>query len=201
MSLINDVVGLEMKDGLPKCRCCKSRIYNNKGVYWAKAHDFSGGTYSDSIDPSTIYFVCKDCSPTFPRKEDCDYPWVYDNLPLTFTSRDFMYCNGATVYCDSSTIDGGYVYLLKAGDRYKIGTTDTIHKRIKALQTSCPYKIEVVLVVKSSDALTLEKTTHKLFKAHRRVGEWFEFDSKSLNACVDFLSENGSKVLLGEEHQ
>lgn len=77
----------------PKCKCCKSPIYNNQGVYWAKANSFSGGIFSDSIDPLTIYFVCKKCSPVYPRREDCDYPWVYDNLPLTITSKDYTTSN------------------------------------------------------------------------------------------------------------
>src|SRR5687768_10537055 len=72
----------------------------------------------------------------------------------------------------------GFIYLIHAVDtkRYKIGFTDTtIAKRMRGLQTSCPFDLE--LVSQRSGELMLEQRLHSKLAKYRKRGEWFEFEN------------------------
>ena len=80
------------------------------------------------------------------------------------------------------------VYLINAvkTDLYKLGYTDTdIESRIKALQTGCPYKLELIHSVNGS--LYDEKKLHKLWNHVRENGEWFQFKTEFVlnKVCSD----------------
>ncbi len=71
------------------------------------------------------------------------------------------------------------VYLLKAGDAYKIGyTSGDVAKRVKSLQTGCATRIEVLGTMRGTVAD--ERELHKLYAAYRVEGEWFNLS----RACV-----------------
>lgn len=72
---------------------------------------------------------------------------------------------------------GGKVYLLKAGEFYKIGVTQgAIENRVRALQTGSPYPIEIIHVIKAQNPYALEAQLHVDYANKRRQGEWFELD-------------------------
>ena len=71
------------------------------------------------------------------------------------------------------------VYLLKIvnDDKtlYKIGfTKGSVYKRIRELQTGCPYEIHVVDTYSSEYGTIIESTLHNIFSHRRTYGEWFE---------------------------
>jgi hypothetical protein len=73
------------------------------------------------------------------------------------------------------------VYLLKIinNDKplYKIGyTTNTVEKRVKNIQTGCPYKISIIDVYLSEYSKVIEKTLHNILSHKKINGEWFELD-------------------------
>lgn len=77
---------------------------------------------------------------------------------------------------------GPTVYLLKITNDdktlYKIGYTSvSIPKRIKELQTGCPYEIKLVDSYRSDYGRKIEKTLHNLYSHKHTWGEWFELDS------------------------
>jgi len=59
----------------------------------------------------------------------------------------------------------------KAG-AFKIGITRNVNKRLKALQTASPNKLEVIEVIENATHYT-EQRLHELYKASRLNGEWF----------------------------
>jgi len=72
------------------------------------------------------------------------------------------------------------IYFATARDigRFKIGYARDPQKRIEALQTGCPAKLEIECVVEGG--YDLEAKLHQVFRKYRTHGEWFE-----LNEIVD----------------
>jgi len=76
----------------------------------------------------------------------------------------------------------GKVYLLYAGQYYKIGlTTNKIETRIKDIQRNTPWPITVVKVVETDDCAGLEAELHERFKERRVAGEWFALEEDEVN--------------------
>ena len=85
------------------------------------------------------------------------------------------------------------VYLLKIDTPdsrlYKIGSTrGSINKRIRELQTGCPYEIKLVEKHDSLYGQTIERTLHNLYVYCKTFGEWFAldltFESSFLETCI-----------------
>lgn len=62
----------------------------------------------------------------------------------------------------------------------KIGISNNVEKRIKQLQTGCPYKIDLVKAHKTEMASKIEKVMHRKYSAlkvdcneYNLLGEWF----------------------------
>ena len=65
----------------------------------------------------------------------------------------------------------GYIYLIKAGEHYKIGKSTNVAQRIR--QFNLPFPVEVVHIIAVSDMLWAEKHLHTRFTTQRVRGEWF----------------------------
>lgn len=63
----------------------------------------------------------------------------------------------------------------------KIGVTNNIKKRLKTLQTGCPWRLEVKAMVYRSDSFQYETWLHDHFDRERMRsdGEWFNFGPDS----------------------
>jgi hypothetical protein len=70
----------------------------------------------------------------------------------------------------------GFVYLIRCGnsDFYKIGKATNVKSRRDNLQIGCPYYLQVVATLETSNPQYLEKRLHKRFEAKRTYGEWFK---------------------------
>jgi predicted GIY-YIG superfamily endonuclease len=72
------------------------------------------------------------------------------------------------------------LYVLQCKDnkdskiKVKIGVTSNIERRIKALQTGNPNKIELLFVEYRTNPTKAERYLHKCFAKKRQEGEWFE---------------------------
>jgi hypothetical protein len=66
-----------------------------------------------------------------------------------------------------------FVYFVQAGDggNIKIGISTDVLKRITKMQSDCPEKLNLLLVVPGDGAR--EAHLHDRLSAHRRDGEWF----------------------------
>ncbi len=77
------------------------------------------------------------------------------------------------------------IYFVKAGDRVKIGYTDTPFKRISSLRTSSPYELEVLLIIEGF--YDKEYELHQMFLEFRINGEWFEYSAVIQDFVIDNL--------------
>lgn len=66
-----------------------------------------------------------------------------------------------------------FVYLMKAGEFYKIGVSKTPKKRVTRMQTGCPRKIKIIYEFEVQDAYKMEFELHRLYQSKRTHGEWF----------------------------
>lgn len=67
-----------------------------------------------------------------------------------------------------------YLYIIgnEVENICKIGISGNPSKRLKQLQTGCPYKLTILAVVGSFDYES-EKNLHNRYKDYRLNGEWF----------------------------
>lgn len=84
------------------------------------------------------------------------------------------------------------VYFLRSTDNpmlYKIGyTSNSVTSRMKEIQTSCPFKIEISHSILGD--FMAERELHRLLRHERRTGEWFEGEDTH---CVAWATlETGS---------
>ena len=82
----------------------------------------------------------------------------------------------------------GNVYVIKAGDFYKIGrTSKPIQERIKALQTGCPYKIEPIAIYRGEHYKLLEIQLHVILKenGYNSFNEWYKIENFEI--FIDYL--------------
>lgn len=82
-----------------------------------------------------------------------------------------------------------YLYHAEGTPRYKIGKTQQISVRHKALQKQCPYPLKLIKAIKASDMTSLEKELHLKFAAFRTHGEWFELPSSAVNEICTMPGE------------
>ena len=70
---------------------------------------------------------------------------------------------------------------------YKIGISKNPESRLKSLQTSNPYELELVFVwqtFKSHEANFLERECHNQFDTYRKRGEWFDMPNYLMESFV-----------------
>ena len=83
---------------------------------------------------------------------------------------------------------GGFVYVLKCADKYKIGYSKDVDQRIKQLDTR-PFKLELVFKVYSDNAYKIEQELHNRLSAYREIGEWYSDINEEM--IKDMLIEIG----------
>lgn len=73
----------------------------------------------------------------------------------------------------------GHVYVIRCGDRYKIGKAKDVDRRLKHLQL--PSVPEKIATKHFADAFAAEKSLHIMFKHARERGEWFRLNVPEVN--------------------
>lgn len=84
----------------------------------------------------------------------------------------------------------GYIYLVKYKGTcfYKIGkTSNSVYKRIKALQVATPFEVELVVNVIVDNALLSETNIHDTFEDKKIRGEWFYFRDNQIDSVIKKL--------------
>lgn len=67
----------------------------------------------------------------------------------------------------------GFIYVVKAGELYKIGFSKTPRKRFRTFRTGSPIPLEIVLTMRTPHYKIVEQMLHDHFAAKRVHGEWF----------------------------
>lgn len=87
-------------------------------------------------------------------------------------------------------METGYTYLIEQQDKYKIGFTTDLGKRMSQYKThNCDFKL--LYVIRGN----IEKELHNKFKEYKVYTEWFNADIEILS----YFKENGESVFIGEK--
>ena len=92
-----------------------------------------------------------------------------------------------------------HVYLFRCGDRYKIGVSSNVKRRLKQLDNR-PYPVELVVcsdVMKH--ALDAEKSLHEMYGDMRLSGEWFDFDDETAEEAERIIKSLNDEDFVSEE--
>ena len=68
------------------------------------------------------------------------------------------------------------LYIMRCGNKYKFGISNNPKRRIKQLQTGCPYNIKLIFELvldKDIKAVDVETQLHQHLKRYNVRGEWF----------------------------
>lgn len=84
----------------------------------------------------------------------------------------------------------GFVYILRAGDHFKIGFSTNAMARLFTLKTSGPIKVDFMIVVPGTVAM--ERLLHLKFTPNRVAGEWFKVGPNFDNLVRQLT--NGSRI-------
>jgi hypothetical protein len=74
----------------------------------------------------------------------------------------------------------GWIYMLQAGNCFKIGKATKLDRRIYQLKIQLPYKVELVHAIRTDDIDHAERHWHKRFDSRRLNGEWFELTTNDV---------------------
>lgn len=85
------------------------------------------------------------------------------------------------------------IYAIRVDRFIKIGMTYDLPRRVRQLQTSLPWELEVMGCTIAKPQT--ERLIHKHLKPHNVRGEWFEPEAATLR-IVRFITENDGKGLM-----
>jgi hypothetical protein len=74
----------------------------------------------------------------------------------------------------------GYLYIIEANKKYKIGITSNFKNRFSSYKSHTGYNADVVYLVKIESPNNLERHLIDKFIEYNTNGDWFEFDSESI---------------------
>lgn len=96
---------------------------------------------------------------------------------------------------NSKSRPDGYVYIVKLNgfDIYKIGVSANPERRIKDIDSSNPFGIEIICLLYFKNAYEMEECIHDSFRDKALRKEWFKFDKISLSILINQLTKLSEK--------
>ena len=91
----------------------------------------------------------------------------------------------------------GYVYLIEDRDnnRYKIGVTNDLEKRLRNLQTGNSNHISIKESFQTQQPFKLEKMLHNKFRQYQYNNEWYELPTDDVEKFL-FHCETLNKIII-----
>jgi len=118
---------------------------------------------------------------------------ITTNKPRKVNFNGVVYGEGICVdgVLFDNTLDTSGVYLIRIQntDKYKIGFTKNLKKRIQQLSTGNPENLKIEFFVATTNYKFLEKKLQEKSKEYRIGGEWFQFDECGLDKLIHELFE------------
>lgn len=104
--------------------------------------------------------------------ENHQYAEVADMLPATVRAPNHL----------AEHFNYGHVYLLRAGENYKIGQSSDLEKRVKSINVALPDKAILEHAISTDDPPGIEAYWHRRFANRRMNGEWFKLSKADVLA-------------------
>jgi Meiotically up-regulated gene 113 len=95
---------------------------------------------------------------------------------------DFLPASSRPQVALSTRSSNGHVYLLRAGDHYKIGRSSDLEKRVKSINVALPDKATLEHAISTDDPSGIEVYWHRRFADRRANGEWFKLSKADVVA-------------------
>ena len=155
------------------------------------------GSIQDTIAPSianaieistqdVIYEIIDEARVSTGDEEDTgeDYDIFYDpdEIPNQFNVPIDNYQNLPRLEHPA-----GYVYVIQDIThtmQYKIGRTNHPTTRINNFGVELPFKTEIIAILKTTDAVGLERELHNQYAIYRTQGEWFDLADEHVNEIL-----------------
>jgi hypothetical protein len=94
----------------------------------------------------------------------------------------------------------GFVYLVRAGDRFKIGVARDVPRRLAQLNSGqSPFPVQLVHAAAHADYRAAEAALHRRFADWRVHGEWFALDEERVGEVVRHMDEWRAAVSNGAD--
>ena len=136
-------------------------VKGEDGLYYP----ISGGGFNPLILPSKFYPILNDL------QYYCMFYTDEEIIEINNEGEKEFYNSITNKHPKKVTYDG-YVYMLKCADKYKIGYSKNVERRIKELDTR-PFKLELLFIGYSDNARTIEHELHKRLHEYKEIGEWY----------------------------
>ena len=91
----------------------------------------------------------------------------------------------------------GYVYLFGCADKYKIGYSNDVERRLKQLDTR-PFKLMNLYSYYSIRAFQIEQAIHNRLSDYKVEGEWYQFPFEFTVSDFDDFVKKVEKSITGE---
>lgn len=94
----------------------------------------------------------------------------------------------------------GFVYLIWAEgtDKYKIGVTTDLEKRVAILQTGCPARLRIISFFKTEDMLAVESGIHAKWCDFQILGEWHQIPPTEISKLLSEFRDPQKTLSLNE---
>jgi hypothetical protein len=76
------------------------------------------------------------------------------------------------------------IYIIGHETAFKIGFSEHPEQRLKEIQTGNENQLEILFEMERKDACQLEKHLHRKFGKSRKMGEWFDRDTVTVQQVI-----------------
>lgn len=118
------------------------------------------------------------------KRKDYIQKEVLLNNELKINKRKTKIVNGHSI--------SGYVYFLKVNNTdnlYKIGFSTNPKRRLRDIQASMPYDIQLLSLKQDLFALDVEQELLKKYSKYIIKGEWLKLEDDKVNKIINFLNQ------------
>lgn len=136
-------------------------VKGEDGLYYPR----SGGGFNQLILPSEFYSILNDL------QYYCMF-YTDEEIIEINNEREKEFYHSITNKHPKKVAYDGYVYMLKCADKYKIGYSKNVKRRVQELDTR-PFKLKLLFAAYSDKARTIEYELHKRLHEYKEAGEWY----------------------------
>lgn len=118
--------------------------------------------------------------PSIDLLKELGFEFIEDEPPYVVRKNGKLYYMGESCYgmAKEHFIDqnGVYIVQIRRTNKYKIGITNNITRRLKEFKTTNPFTVDLIYFIITDNTRFVEREFHDLFRNNIIGGEWFELE-------------------------